>query len=123
MSSACGYAALTLMERGAGVVSVEFKVNLLAPARRDDFDAAIAAHYVARHQPTPNATLEWNERALKHADAAPDHRAAALLPSSDCFNALPANRSYHVESTSRNSILPKCSAHPIASPSCIESLM
>lgn len=31
VDSACGYAALTLMEPGAGVVSVEFKVNLLAP--------------------------------------------------------------------------------------------
>ena len=54
-------------------------------ARRDDFDAAIAAHYVARHQPTPHATLEWNERALKHADAVPDDRAAPLLPSL-CLN-------------------------------------
>ncbi len=32
IDSACGYAALTLMEPGAGVMSVEFKVNLLAPA-------------------------------------------------------------------------------------------
>ena len=30
--SACGYAALTLMPPGQEVVSVEFKVNLLAPA-------------------------------------------------------------------------------------------
>lgn len=30
--SACGYAALTLMEPGLEVLSVEFKVNLLAPA-------------------------------------------------------------------------------------------
>ena len=54
-------------------------------ARRDDFDAAIAAHFVARHQPTPRATLEWNERALEHADAVPDGRAAPLLPSL-CLN-------------------------------------
>jgi uncharacterized protein (TIGR00369 family) len=33
--SACGYAALTLMPRGAGVLSVEFKVNMLAPAKGD----------------------------------------------------------------------------------------
>jgi len=32
IDSACGYAALTLMEPGAGVMSAEFKVNLLAPA-------------------------------------------------------------------------------------------
>jgi uncharacterized protein (TIGR00369 family) len=31
--TACGYAALTLMPPGSDVVSVEFKVNLLAPAR------------------------------------------------------------------------------------------
>ena len=30
--SACGYAAYTLMPAGAGVLSIEFKVNLLAPA-------------------------------------------------------------------------------------------
>jgi uncharacterized protein (TIGR00369 family) len=32
VDSACGYAALTLMEPGAAVLSVEFKVNLMAPA-------------------------------------------------------------------------------------------
>jgi uncharacterized protein (TIGR00369 family) len=32
VDSACGYAALSLMEPGADVVSVEFKINLLAPA-------------------------------------------------------------------------------------------
>ncbi len=31
--SACGYAALTLMAPGSEVLSVEFKTNLLAPAR------------------------------------------------------------------------------------------
>jgi uncharacterized protein (TIGR00369 family) len=39
MDSACGYAALSLMEPGAAVLSVEFKVNLLAPARGDRFRA------------------------------------------------------------------------------------
>ena len=37
--SACGYAALTLMAKGSDVVSVEFKVNLLAPARGERFVA------------------------------------------------------------------------------------
>jgi uncharacterized protein (TIGR00369 family) len=32
LDSACGYAALTLMEADAAVLSVEFKVNLMAPA-------------------------------------------------------------------------------------------
>ncbi len=31
--SACGYSALTLMAPGCEVLSVEFKINLLAPAR------------------------------------------------------------------------------------------
>lgn len=39
MDSACGYAALTLMEPGAAVLSVEFKVQLLAPARGSWFRA------------------------------------------------------------------------------------
>ena len=40
MDSACGYAALSLMDRDAAVLSVEFKVNLLAPARGDLFRAS-----------------------------------------------------------------------------------
>ncbi len=32
VDTACGYAALTLMPAGTGVLTVEFKVNLLAPA-------------------------------------------------------------------------------------------
>ena len=37
--SACGYAAFTLMPPGSGVLSVEFKVNLLRPAKGDSFTA------------------------------------------------------------------------------------
>jgi uncharacterized protein (TIGR00369 family) len=37
VDSACGYAALTLMEPGAAVLAVEFKVNLLAPAAGERF--------------------------------------------------------------------------------------
>ncbi len=33
MDSACGYAAATLMPADAGVLSIEFKINLLSPAR------------------------------------------------------------------------------------------
>jgi uncharacterized protein (TIGR00369 family) len=32
LDSACGYAAFTLMPQGAGVLTVEFKANFLAPA-------------------------------------------------------------------------------------------
>ena len=37
--SACGYAALSLMSPGSDVLSVEFKVNLLAPAIGERFRA------------------------------------------------------------------------------------
>ena len=33
LDSACGYAAFSLMPADAGVLTIEFKVNLLAPAR------------------------------------------------------------------------------------------
>lgn len=45
MDSCCGYAALSLMPPGAGVLTVEFKMNLLAPARGD---VLIARGKVAR---------------------------------------------------------------------------
>ncbi len=35
--SACGYAAFSLMPKGAEVLSVEFKVNLLSPAIGENF--------------------------------------------------------------------------------------
>ena len=37
--SACGYAAYTLMPADSGVLSVEFKVNLLRPAEGEQFVA------------------------------------------------------------------------------------
>ena len=39
VDSACGYAALSLMEPGVGVLSVELKVNMLAPATGQRFVA------------------------------------------------------------------------------------
>jgi len=39
MDSACGYAALTLMPVEARVLTIEFKINLLAPAAGDSFRA------------------------------------------------------------------------------------
>ena len=39
VDSACGYAALSLMESGTGVLSIESKINMLAPARADRFVA------------------------------------------------------------------------------------
>jgi uncharacterized protein (TIGR00369 family) len=39
VDTACGYAALTLMPAGAAVLSIEFKVNLLAPGQGERFIA------------------------------------------------------------------------------------
>ena len=39
VDTACGYAALTLTEPGAEVLSVEFKLNLLSPAAGESFVA------------------------------------------------------------------------------------
>lgn len=33
LDSACGYAAFSLMDAGSGVLTIEYKINLLAPAR------------------------------------------------------------------------------------------
>src|SRR5262245_10087753 len=48
---------------------------------RDDFDACIAAHYVARHQGSAEAELEWNTRALERADSVGDERVHGFYPS------------------------------------------
>jgi uncharacterized protein (TIGR00369 family) len=37
LDSACGYAASTLMPADAGILTIEFKINLLAPARGTRF--------------------------------------------------------------------------------------
>jgi len=39
LDSACGYAAFSLMPADAAVLSIEYKVNLLAPARGEHFIA------------------------------------------------------------------------------------
>jgi tetratricopeptide (TPR) repeat protein len=50
-------------------------------AARDDFEACIAAHYVARHQDDPEKKLFWNQIALERADAVVDGRAQEFYPS------------------------------------------
>ncbi|HYR08154.1 MAG TPA: hypothetical protein VEQ60_10315 [Longimicrobium sp.] len=50
-------------------------------ARRDDYDASVAAHFVARHQPTPEETLRWNQEALARADAVGGERVRGFYPS------------------------------------------
>lgn len=49
--------------------------------QQDDYERCVAAHYVARHQDTLADTLEWNQRALRHAQAVGDERVAGFLAS------------------------------------------
>jgi tetratricopeptide (TPR) repeat protein len=39
-------------------------------AAQDDYEACVAAHYVARHQERPEDELRWNQEALARANAA-----------------------------------------------------
>ena len=50
-------------------------------ASTNDVEACIAAHYIARHQVTPDLTLWWNQIALARADAVRDERVRGFYPS------------------------------------------
>ncbi|MER5812169.1 hypothetical protein ABT143_28990 [Streptomyces sp. NPDC002033] len=50
-------------------------------AARDDYEACVAAHYLARHQPTPEETLRWNRTCLDLADRVGDERVRPFYPS------------------------------------------
>lgn len=50
-------------------------------AAGDNYDACIAAHYLARFQPDAAAVLHWNQVALTHANASEDERVHAFYPS------------------------------------------
>jgi hypothetical protein len=47
----------------------------------DDYEACIAAHYVARFQDTVQESLHWNKVTLAHADAVSEHRVHDFYPS------------------------------------------
>ncbi len=47
----------------------------------DDFEACVAAHYVARFQENPEQRLYWNQLALDRADAVLDDRVKEFYPS------------------------------------------
>ncbi|MCS7481150.1 hypothetical protein ACFFQW_05850 [Umezawaea endophytica] len=50
-------------------------------AAGDDYEACVAAHYVARHQGTPEDVLRWNVVCLDRADAVGDERVRGFYPS------------------------------------------
>jgi len=50
-------------------------------AHTDDYDACIAAHYVARFQDSAEESLRWNQLALNHANAVNDEKVKDFYPS------------------------------------------
>jgi tetratricopeptide (TPR) repeat protein len=50
-------------------------------AAQDDFEACVAAHYVARCHEDPHEQLHWNRIALERADAVGDGRVQSFYPS------------------------------------------
>jgi len=50
-------------------------------ARTNDYEACIAAHYVARFQDPAKGSLQWNQVALEHANAVNDERIKEFYPS------------------------------------------
>ncbi|MGB4248567.1 MAG: hypothetical protein WBJ75_12690 [Pseudohongiellaceae bacterium] len=46
-----------------------------------DFERCTSAHYVARHQTTPEDTLHWNLESLLYANAVGDASVSAFYPS------------------------------------------
>ncbi|MFC4114528.1 hypothetical protein [Nonomuraea zeae] len=47
----------------------------------DDYEACVAAHYLARHQSTPQQTLHWNQECLNRADLVGDDRVKGFYAS------------------------------------------
>ena len=50
-------------------------------AAQDDYEAGIAAHYVARGAASPQEMLRWNREALIRAEAVGDERVDPFYPS------------------------------------------
>lgn len=48
---------------------------------RDDYEACVVAHYMARYQERPQDTLYWNQEALSRADAVGDESVQPFYPS------------------------------------------
>lgn len=47
----------------------------------DDYEACIAAHYLARQQENDHEALHWNQEAIRRAEAADDERMESFYPS------------------------------------------
>ena len=80
---------------------------------KDDYDACISAHYVARHQKTPEEILRWNQESLDRAEAVNDARVHGFYPSlylnmgkahEDLGNREQARRHYELAVTKMSSL-------------------
>ncbi|PKN98499.1 MAG: hypothetical protein CVU42_11800 [Chloroflexi bacterium HGW-Chloroflexi-4] len=47
----------------------------------NDYEACIAAHYMARHQKDPKVEFIWNKKALGYSSTCQDEQVSAFLPS------------------------------------------
>lgn len=70
--SACGYACLTRMPEGSAVLSVEFKINLLSPAKGESFVARARVVRVGRTVGVATAEV------VAHSSAKPDSVVALM---------------------------------------------
>lgn len=50
-------------------------------ARTNDYEACVAAHFMARQQDDPNESLRWNQQALACAESVGDDRVREFYPS------------------------------------------
>jgi tetratricopeptide (TPR) repeat protein len=50
-------------------------------AARDDYDACVSAHYVARYQADPEEAFRWHQEALNRANAVADSSVQGFYPS------------------------------------------
>ena len=73
--SAAGYAAMTMVPANASVLTVEFKMNLMAPADGDKLIARgeVCAPAAARSSPRPRSSPSRTARSPVRADAADHH--------------------------------------------------
>jgi len=79
LDTAGGYAALSLMEPGTAVLSVEFKVQLLAPARGEWFLGSGRVVRSGRTLTVVNAELQVHNTELAADEVSPGGEVVALL--------------------------------------------
>ena len=73
LDTACGYAAFSLMPADAAVLTIEFKINLLAPARGPQF------RFIGQVIKAGRTISVVEGRAVQHADDAADEKLIATM--------------------------------------------